>query len=426
MNAVRKTKLTPYAVVVGLDHIVGLQTARILAARRVPVVGVVRNAKHFCSQTNVCEKILVAECLSDDVIGALISFGQQLDQKAVLVPCRDMSVLSIARHRAALEPYYHVNLPQLEVVNMLMDKSLFYKYALKNNLPIPKTFLLHSREDAEKAAERLSFPCIMKPGMKTATWEVHTRRKCHTVSDKKEFLNIYDQGSGWTDILVAQEWITGPDNNLYSCNMYLNENSEPLVAFTSRKIRQYPPRTGETSLGIECENEFVSTEAIRLFMKVRFQGLAYLEMKRDELSGRYYIIEANVGRPTGRSALAEACGVELVYTMYCDSIGRSLPGKGEQKYFGVKWIHLGADLVSAISYWMRGDLTIKEWWQSLRGRKHYAVLSWSDPLPFVAEIQMGIIHTLRIIMSRVVRMRMGVGLKDAVNKGIGGVQASKE
>ena len=98
------------------------------------------------------------------------------------------------------------------------------------------------------------------------------------------------------------------------------------------------------------------------------------------------IIEPNIGRPTGRSPIAEAGGVELVYTMYCDALGRPLPAGREQKYSGVKWIYLRWDLQSAFVHWWRGDLTIADWYRSIRGKKAYALFSLTDPGPFLWDL----------------------------------------
>lgn len=72
-------------------------------------------------------------------------------------------------------------------------------------------------------------------------------------------------------------------------------------------------------------------------------------MKRDPETGRQYAIEANVGRPTGRSAIAEAGGVELLHTMYCDVAGLPLPNGRTQTYKGTKWIDVRHDLQSAFT-----------------------------------------------------------------------------
>jgi predicted ATP-grasp superfamily ATP-dependent carboligase len=108
-------------------------------------------------------------------------------------------------------------------------------------------------------------------------------------------------------------------------------------------------------------------------------------MKRDDRTGKHYIIEPNIGRPTGRSAIAEFAGVELVYTMYCDLTGTALPENRVQKYQGTKWIYLRRDLQSAFYYWRKGKLSLRAWLKSIWGVKKDAVFSWTDLKPFLAD-----------------------------------------
>jgi predicted ATP-grasp superfamily ATP-dependent carboligase len=98
------------------------------------------------------------------------------------------------------------------------------------------------------------------------------------------------------------------------------------------------------------------------------------------------MVEPNICRPTGRSAIAEAGGVDLLYTMYCDALGLPLPPNRVQQYRGVKWINLRQDLRSALYYWRKGELSVPQWRESLRGRKTFAIFSWSDPRPFVGDL----------------------------------------
>ncbi len=381
---------SPKAIVIGLDGMSGIQAARILAHHRVPVIALAKGPKHPYCRTNVCEEILFVDTESEECIRTLETLGPQLKHKAVLFPCTDMSVWLISRHRQRLEGAYHVVLSEPDVIEMLMDKVSFCTYAQEEGFSIPETFFLHCRADAEQGANKLAFPCILKPAMRTADWQRHTEDRVYKVSSPEEFLALYDRWAQWTDVLMAQEWIEGPDANLYSCNCYFNADSQPVVTFVARKLRQWPPVAGTSCLGEECRNDVVLQETIRLFRSVRYRGLGYLEMKRDEHTGKHFIIEANIGRPTGRSAIAEAGGVELLYAMYCDAIGRPLPANLEQKYDGVKWVYLRRDLQSALYYWRRGELTLREWWQSWRGRKAYVLFSWTDPAPFWADLQRAI------------------------------------
>lgn len=390
----RKNGAVP-AIVVGLDCMTGLQTARILARHAIPVIAIAKNPNHFACRTKVCDRILFANTSNDEFISVLEAFGPSLTEKAVLYPCTDMSVLQISRNRQKLNEWFHVILPDADVVEMLMDKVAFIKFAQKQELPIPGTFFLNNRDDAEEAAENLSFPCILKPPIKSPKWEKNTKEKVFKISGKTKFLETYDRCCDWADMLMAQEWVEGTDANLYSCNCYFNESSEPLVTFIARKIRQWPPETGTSCLGEEIRNDTVLHETVRLFRKVGYRGLGYVEMKREERTGKHYIIEPNIGRPTGRSAIAEAGGVELLYTKYCDVLGLTLPENRQQKYEGVKWIYLRRDLQSAYYYWRRGDLSLLDWWRSLRGKKGYAVFSWSDPVPFVRDFTNKIVESLK-------------------------------
>jgi predicted ATP-grasp superfamily ATP-dependent carboligase len=116
------------------------------------------------------------------------------------------------------------------------------------------------------------------------------------------------------------------------------------------------------------------------------RGLGYVEIKQDIRTGDYFILEPNIGRPTGRSAIAEAGGIVLLYTMYCDATGLPLPEDLRQSYGEAKWIWLRKDLQSALYHWREGDLTFREWWRSIRGKKAYALFSWSDPRPFFGDL----------------------------------------
>lgn len=387
MKSVAIDHTLPYAVVAGLDDYPGLQTARLLAQRGIPVIGVARHRHMWFCRTNACQDIVYLNTDREEFIQGLAALGRLFKQKAVLFPSTDLCVLQVSRHREQLAPYYHLALPEAAVVEKLMNKLSFLEYALQENLSIPKTFLLRHRRDAEQASRALSFPCILKPPMKTVAWEQHTTSKAYKVASAAEFMRLYDQCAGWAELLIAQEWIPGPDSNLYSCNCYYNREAEPLVTFTARKLRQWPPETGSTSLGEECRNDEVLHAALALFGREQWHGLGYLEMKRDERNDKHYIIEPNIGRPTGRSALAEASGVELLYTMYCDLLGLPLPAARQQRYTGMKWMCLLEDLRSARIYWRRGDLTLRQWWQSVRGPKTYADFAWSDPMPFLADVK---------------------------------------
>ena len=375
----------PPAVIIGLDCITGLQTARILSSYSIPVIGLAADTRHYCCNTNACSRIFRSDLSGEGLVQTLCDLGKTLNPKAVLFPCTDQSVLEVSRNRDALHDFWGIDLPDQEILEMLVDKVQFTRFAREKQLPVPKTWFVRSREQMEKVSLETHYPCILKPPVRTDLWERKAKCKVFRVDCQQNLMDLYDRCSGWAPELMIQEWIHGPDSELYSCNAYFDAKSKPLATFIAKKIRQWPPRTGTSCLGVECRNDSVLREAVRLFQSVNFQGLGYLEMKKDSRSGKYLIIEANIGRPTGRSAIAEAGGVELLHTRYCHILGRSLPKNRQQKYDGVKWVYLRRDLQSALHYWRRGELTWQQWLRSLQGRKTYAVASLRDPIPFLTD-----------------------------------------
>src|SRR5918993_5009554 len=80
------------AVLIGLDSMQGLQAARILHSRGVPVIALARDPSNHACRTNVCSDIRFVDTRSTDLIDDLLTLGQSLDQRAVLFPCEDESV----------------------------------------------------------------------------------------------------------------------------------------------------------------------------------------------------------------------------------------------------------------------------------------------------------------------------------------------
>ena len=391
------------AVVVGLDNITGLQTARILAGHDVPVIGVAEDLGHFGARTNSCIEVIQADCSGVGLVDALVDLGERLGERSVLMPCTDPSVSVLSRHRARLADRFALPLAPHDVVEMLMNKISFARYAEEAGLAAPRTAVLSSRADAEAVAERLAYPGIVKPAVKSATWGQHTSAKGFSVGDAAELLAVYDRVAQWSPQLLVQEWVEGDEDGLFSCNCYFDRHGQPLVTFVARKLRQWPPNIGTSASGVECRNDEVLTQALKLFGTVGFHGLGYLEMKRDVRTGQMQIIEPNVGRPTGRSAIAEAGGVDLVYTAYCDAAGLPLPAAREQRYVGAKWLDLRRDLQAAAVARRRGNLSVVEWVRSVRGPKAHAIWSRRDPKPFLVDVVSATATGGRMVASRIAR-----------------------
>jgi D-aspartate ligase len=385
----------PAAVIVGLDCITGLQSTRLLTARGIPVIGVVADRRHFCARTRLATTIVSAPLRGEPLVDALAALGRRLDQPAVLVPCTDAAVLAISAGRDRLAEAFRFVLPDHADVERLMGKVSFAEHALAHDLPIPPTAILRSRDDAERASRELAFPVVLKPDTKSPAWTAMTKAKAIQTASPAELMAIYDEVSTGVEVLVAQSWIDGPEDGLISVNAYYDRQSVQQASFVARKLRQWPLETGTSCLGEEIRHPEAESVAAALFGSVAYRGLGYVEAKTDRRTGRLLIIEPNIGRPTGRSAIAERGGVELLLTAYQDALGQPLPEARIQRYVGAKWIYWRHDLQAAAVRMRRGELTPGGWWRSVQGSPFEAVFARRDPAPFAADVA----QTARSVMS---------------------------
>lgn len=372
----------PAAVVVGLDCLTGLQCARILARRGIAVLGVARDDRHFCCRTRAAKDVVRAGPGDEGVLQALTDLAGRLQEKAVLYPCTDELVLAASRLRSALDAAYQVVLPAPDDLDALIDKSRSHRHARETGLCVPRTEFLRTAEEAAAAAAVFRFPCVLKPPVKSPEWLRYVRDKVVMVETPEHLEEAYMRCSRWAEELILQEHVEGTDEDMYSLYSYLDRSSEPLAMLVARKIRQWPPGLGSGCLAVQCEQDTVVHQGLKLLRGVRFRGLSSVQFKRDRRSGEFCFIEANVGRPALNMPLAEVCGVEMQYTMYCDAAGLPLPDARHVVHPGAKWICWKRDVASAMALRRRGDITLRGWIRSIQGRKWSAVLSMRDPAPF--------------------------------------------
>jgi predicted ATP-grasp superfamily ATP-dependent carboligase len=272
----------PAVVVTNLEGFVGIQTARLMRRHGVPVVALSDRPRDPLSRTRSVDGVRrrPGRTRYTRVLGEI---AHLFPARPVLMPCSDIAVAAVSAARAGLD--YHLVLPEHDVIELLTDKPRFLDHAQANGIPVSPFRVLHSRSDAEDVAAGLGYPVVMKPYRGTMAWNDRVGQKAVRVFDATRLLETWVLAAPDYPVLV-QEWVEGGDDHLYSFNGYFVASGQPLATFIARKVRQWPPHTGMSSLGVECRNDVVLETALRLFASVPYRGFAYLEMKRDAQTGQ--------------------------------------------------------------------------------------------------------------------------------------------
>jgi len=369
------------AVVVGLN-VGGLGVIRALSEKKIRTIGVDSTFAIPGAQTRLCRKVKCQSIENDTLIETLIDIAKRSSYKPVLYLCEDVAVMVVAKNIREIEKFYFLNFPEVKTVETLMDKKLFSQYAQKNKLSAPAYYTAQNMPELEKIADKAPFPCILKPTFRTAEYNEYAPSKAYQIKSPEELVSIYKIISPWIDEVIIQEWIPGSDDQVLFSLMYYDTLSKCTVSLCGRKLRQWHPETGTASIVESIENETVRVESEKLFDLVKYRGMGSVEFKKDPRDGKLKLIEATVGRADWLSYLAVASGINIPYIYYCDILfGRKLPVT--PAIYGVKWIVDDNDLKAAFYYFIKGELSIKKWINTLHGPRSFAYFNKKDIGPWI-------------------------------------------
>src|SRR5262249_32956843 len=143
--------------------------------------------------------------------------------------------------------------------------------------------------DVESFLATARFPVLLKPISSGPT-----ALSMRLVQSSDELLQHYDSiENPWTTNLMIQEYIPGGDEMTWTFNGYFDRRGECHVAFTGRKLRNFPAYFGAASLGVCVRNEWVEKTTIEFMKAIGYRGPLDLGYRYDERDGRYKVNDIN-------------------------------------------------------------------------------------------------------------------------------------
>lgn len=371
------------ALVVGGDH-PGLGVVRSLGRRGIPVY--VLDDKYCISRfSRYATRVVKFDDLLDErkTVDAVLEVGRRFDLRDwVLFPTRDETVAAFSRYRDELAQFFRVTTGEWQSVEWAWDKKKTYELAEKLDIPVPQTFSVKSAEELSSLYSRL--PLAIKPAIKenffyatgAKAWRANTREELHQYYEKAARQIKPDE-------ILIQEIIPGDGREQFSYCAFFQQG-KATSTLTARRARQHPREFGRASSYVETVDLPVIEELSERFLKaINFHGLVEIEFKRDPRDGRYKLLDVNA-RTWGFHWLGSACGVDFPYLAFADQLGWST--EHTRAPAGIGWLRLLTDIPTAVSDIAHGSLTVGAYLRSLRATRVDAVFSWSDPLPFMAEV----------------------------------------
>jgi D-aspartate ligase len=273
-------------------------------------------------------------------------------------------------------------------VSRLIFKDELYR-ELNGVVPVPRTAIPDGDAALPSAGREVGFPAVVKPFLRHRSrsddplqvpFEKLFGAKAVRVRTDEELAAAYRRARAHGFRILVQEEIEGPVSSLVSVGLYATRRGVA-ATFTSRKLGQVPADFGDGLIVQAIHEPEVIPLAARAIRHFGYYGMADIEFKWDARAAAYKLLDINP-RPWLWINLPTACGVNLPYAAYLDTLGRSVDSAAfTQRDFHTRWVS-GRGLLNYVARGLlRGRLEGMALLRThLRGPRVGPLFSPEDPL----------------------------------------------
>ena len=382
MTVVPPADVSVPVVVVNLSDHTSVGIARSLGAWGVEVHGV-HDERTAASRSRFIRSMTLCD-LEDEstLVRTLLDLSVRLGSRPLLIPTGDSTSMVIDERAQDLREAYRFPRQPPGLARMLYEKKGMHDLCIEHGLSTPATSFPQSRADVDAFLETATFPVVVKA---IDVWRLVQRAgvRLVIVHSAAELLAEYDRlEDGAHPNLMLQEYIPGGAESVWMFDGYFDEASNCLFGVTGQKLRQCPPDTGSTSLGICIANPTVHQETTAFMKRLGYRGILDLGFRFDHRDGRYKLLDVNPRIGSTFRLFVGRDGMDVVRALYLDQIGQPVPASPfpERR----RWAVETNDVVSFLTLRSERRLGVGNWIRSFRGVEETAWFSRRDPAPVVA------------------------------------------
>jgi D-aspartate ligase len=366
----------------GIFHHGALGIARSAGRLGVPVYRVSRERRAPAALSRYSRgwRALGEDAAAAEILEALRELSREVG-RAILIPIDDAASVFVDERADELDGLFAFPRQPRGLAAALASKRQMYELCLEHDIPAPLSVFPDSEADVSAYAERTAFPVVLKCINSADAPE--SAPHVAIVDDHEELIETYRlmQTPGLSNVML-QDYIPGGPETVWMFNGYFDADSERKVGFTGKKIRQSPPYTGITTLGVCLPNDAVEQATVRLMKAVGYRGILDIGYRYDVRDGQYKLLDVNPRIGGTFRLFVGDNDLDVLRALYLDLTGQEIPLTAQRD--GRRWVVQPWDLLSAIRYRRRGDITLGAWARSFRGVREEAWFARDDPLPFLA------------------------------------------
>jgi len=326
------------------------------------------------------------------------------DGSTLVLPMTDASVEAVLEHPRALPAGVALPFPDLATYRAASDKAHVLGLARGCGFGVPEARIIAAPGALDGTVPDAFFPAVVKPHRSVVAVGRSRRKVAVTpVADSAACRHALAALPASAFPVLLERRIAGAGEGLFA----LRWGGRTVALFAHRRLREKPPAGGVSVYreSIPLEEGLVAP-ALRLLDALSWEGVAMIECKREQTTGRFVLMEVN-GRFWGSLQLAIDAGVDFPALLVRCAAGEVVP-ECRQYRVGIRsrWFWGDVDHLYLRLRRSRAALQLNNGagsrFQALLdflrvrpGRDRSEIWRWGDPAPFVVETLqwLGIVST---------------------------------
>ena len=239
-----------------------------------------------------------------EFIAALLETAEN-SEIDLIIPVFDAVVLPLSDSRSCFEEICQLALPDTDSLDVAMNKFKTLKLAERLEVPVPRTCLVQTTQQALDLKQSLGWPVVLKPQASRVYCEgtIENLTVCYA-ENSEQLAERMRHFEGRCPVLL-QEYCSGVGIGVE----LLAHRGRPLAAFQHRRLREIPINGGVSTFRESVRlDPVLYGYATRLLEDLNWTGLAMVEFKVGENGPK--LMEIN-GRVWGSLPLAIRCGIDF-------------------------------------------------------------------------------------------------------------------
>jgi len=313
--------------------------------------------------------------------GRLEDWLQGLDcERAVLMPCSDHWVSTIAALDPSLRERFPASVPTPSVLKRFVDKGEFAQLLLETGTPHPYSRVVETRGDLVAVPDAVFSSAILKPRDSQNFMEHYGVKALH-VSSRADAGDQLEAVVAAGFHVILQEYVPGPATNHFFVDGFVDRTGKVQAVFVRQRVRMFPLDFGNSTAMISTEVSAAAgavASITSLLTHAGYEGIFSAEFKRDPRDGIFKILEVNA-RAWWYVDFAARCGVDVCKMAYDNALGRAVaPLTGYD--VGTTLVFPYYDFFACAALRARGELSLWGWFRSWFGTMQ-PVFQLQDPMP---------------------------------------------